>query len=141
MREIKYKAYHIAEKLMCDVSLINFDKGAFLMGVKPGEDDICDKFFITAPTEGRFCDFDEFELLQYTGFEDKNGLKICEGDILKGYGTEIKRYVVAFTNGAFDLYHEFARWGLLSRMFEIPDMPALIIGNIYENPDLLTRIE
>jgi uncharacterized phage protein (TIGR01671 family) len=79
------------------------------------------------------------EIMQYTGLKDKNGKEIYEGDILKGYGKEITRYVVAFTNGSFDLYHNFGRWGLLHRMYELDmrDMPPEIIGNIHENPDLL----
>ena len=78
-------------------------------------------------------------LMQYTGLKDKNGEEIYEGDILKGYVKEIKRYVVSFNNGSYELHHEFARWGLLSRMFEInmKDMPVKIIGNIHENPELL----
>lgn len=138
MKEIKFKAWHKAEKKMCDVSIINFDQGAFLIGVKPGEDEIGDKYFIPAPTNGRFCNFDEFELLQYTGMNDKNGKEIYKGSVLKAYGKKITRFVVAFTNGSFDLYHEFARWGLLSRLFEMNDMPVEIIGSIYENPELLT---
>ena len=137
MREYKFKAWHKAEKVMCDVSIINFDKGAFLLGVKKGEDEIGDKYFVEAPSGGRFCNFDEFDLMQYTGLKDKNGKEIYEGDILKGYGSAIKRFVVSFSNGSFELYHNFGKWGLLSRMFEIEELPVEIIGNIYENKELL----
>ena len=82
-------------------------------------------------------DPDRFDLTEYTGLKDKNGKEIYEGDMLKGHCGEIQRYVVAFTNGSFDLYHEFARWGLLSRMFEINDMIVEVIGNIHENPELI----
>jgi len=73
---------------------------------------------------------------QYTGLKDKTGCEICEGDILKGYGSAIKRFVVSFSEGSFVLYHNFGRWGLLSRMFEIEELPVEVIGNIYENPEL-----
>jgi len=78
-------------------------------------------------------------LSEYTGLKDKNGVEIYEGDVLRGYGKEIKRYIVSFENGSFVLHHEFARWGLLYRMFEIDmkDMPVEVIGNIHENPELI----
>ena len=78
------------------------------------------------------------KLMQYTGLKDKNGKEIYEGDILKGYGKEIKYFIVSFRNGSFELNHYFGRWGLLSRMLDsdMHDMPPEIIGNIYENPGL-----
>lgn len=125
MREIKFKAWHKAEKVMCDVSIINFDQGAFLVGVKKGEDKIGDKYFIEAPTDGRFCNFDEFELLQYTGIKDKNGEYIYEGDILSSkYSTY--PFAVTHENGYFEYNTE--------RQKDYVE----IIGNIYENPELLT---
>ena len=89
--------------------------------------------------------FDWFEryegsiLMQYTGLKDKNGKEIYEGDVLRGYGSAIKRFVVSFSNGSFVLYHNFGRWGLLSRIFEIEELPVEIIGNLYENPELLNQ--
>jgi len=87
-------------------------------------------------------DTDYIELMQYSGLEDKNEEEICEGDILKG--RKNNNYKVVFENASFVCYHtkkEYGRWGLLGRLFDA-DMRDLlehieIIGNIYENKELL----
>lgn len=79
---------------------------------------------------------DDWEIMQYTGLKDKNGKEIYEGDIIKckSYTTE-KIFtwpnVLGMTGcGCHD------GWG-----YEIPDEMEegniKIIGNIYENPELL----
>ncbi len=60
---------------MCKVSIINFELGAFLIGVKPGEDEIYDKEIVIAPDNGRFCEWDEIEMMDSTGLKDKNGVE------------------------------------------------------------------
>ena len=153
MRTIKFRAWHKEEKVMCEVSTINFEKGAFIEGVKPGEDYVGDKYFVPAPENGRFCDWDEIELMQFTGLEDKNGKEIYEGDILKLPIYDIPAvycgddfYVVEFRFGAFrairmDQYKDrnderkYKHRPFMGAVLE----PILktVEGNIHENPELL----
>lgn len=79
-------------------------------------------------------------LMQSTGLKDKNGVEIFEGDVLTsnvqpckmvnpikdGYG------VVRFENGMFKL-------GSISLVTFISKME--VIGNIYENPELLEQAD
>ncbi len=155
----KFKAWHKAEKVMCDVSTISFDSGAFLVGVKKGEDEIGDKYFIPAPTDGRFCEFEEFELLQYTGLKDKNGKEIYEGDVIfsgyQGMYYGSTKFIIEFYDGCFGgIMVEYANLPIelpenskykhtrYSYFYPLSDLdegfdPREIIGNRFENPELL----
>ena len=146
MKETKFKAWHKAEKVMCDVSTINFDSGAFLVGVKKGEDQIEDKYFIPAPIDGRFCNFDEFELLQYTGLKDKNGKEIYEGSIVRVDAISIyeaKNAIMKWRDWESENYWMKikAGWylsGINRRIAQIwTEKTIEIIGNIHKNPELL----
>ena len=83
-------------------------------------------------------------LMQYTGLKDKNGKEIYEGDIIyrktrlfSDSPWKKERYVIRFDEkeGAF------LAGGItgLRHYFEIRD-PFEVIGNIYENPELLKTL-
>lgn len=70
-------------------------------------------------------------LMQYTGLHDKDGKEIYEGDIVKYENMTGK---IMFFNGSFILsdLEETEEWelGVINEEVEI-------IGNIYDNPELL----
>jgi uncharacterized phage protein (TIGR01671 family) len=74
--------------------------------------------------------------MQYTGLKDKNGKEIYEGDIIKGFDFTAKVYwniyqasfqIKTSNNGGAFLNEEYMS------NFEI-------VGNIFENPELLKMI-
>ena len=130
MREIKFRAWDKKEK-----KWLSFDEG----------DPIGNDGSLTESGYWTFIfDFDEdrVALMQYTGLKDKNGKEIYEGDIVNwtswkiGFkhidGSEVKLTpkVVQWVDGAWKL-EEDSPWNL-----SIYDNVE-VIGNIYENGDLL----
>ncbi len=84
--------------------------------------------------------------MQYTGLHDKNGKEIYEGDILEfrlntKYGFITKRGVVEWQACSFHVLflpkHQGEQDGLYSVDFCVEATNIGIIGNIYENPELL----
>jgi hypothetical protein len=80
---------------------------------------------------------DNVILMQFIGRHDKNGREIYEGDIITAYNERIKGPVIfdkrglafGIPNGPNEIY-QFSMNFLESKDIEI-------IGNIYENPELL----
>ena len=84
--------------------------------------------------------FNDVELMQYTGLKDKNNKEIYEGDILfESFGE--KYYKVVFENGSFrvEFKGDFEEHSL--DLIDVVAQGCEIVGNIYENPELLKVIE
>ena len=83
-------------------------------------------------TLNKFLGEDRYVLMQYTGLKDKNGKEIYEGDVLKS-GVQIVTVVYTAESASFDLMTNTK--GLMG-MAGVNSILG-IIGNIYENPELL----
>ena len=145
MREIKFRAWDEGNKVM------HFDFQFIRSGVE-GNDwiiFISDKFPLKKHETNPFTNpnpyfAQQLKVMQYTGLKDKNGKDIYEGDILLYSGRDscgrkvmsAKLKVVWENQGAWNIGTTWGHTG--EGFFDL--FRAEIIGNIYENPELLGRI-
>ena len=131
-REIKFRAWLKEEKKMVNVEIIDFSEKSIQYLEK---NEIIDAYLLRT----KF--LEDVELIKYTGLDDKNGIEIYEGDILKykfPYDRRLKHVsLVKFieTEASFGLKDIYGNEIPLYRItannyFEV-------IGNIYENKNLL----
>ena len=125
MREIKFRAWDKKEKKMYNA------RPVWIMS-KEGEYSI--KCFGDANCS-RYMHKEDFILMQYTGLKDKNGKEIFEGDIAlhPGLFSNGKPGVIRFSEIDASFY-----WSGKNSL-PINNNHITIIGNIYENPELLHK--
>jgi uncharacterized phage protein (TIGR01671 family) len=123
MREIKFRAWEKNLKEIIPVHSIDFDNK-----------------IINSLSAWRF--FHEIELMQYTGLKDRNGKEIYEGDILECHHKT--KGNVFFHDDSFRLSSDQCELNLEDihsyddlNQYLIEDNDLVVIGNIYENPELL----
>lgn len=118
MREIKFRAWDKTEKKMI-----------FHENTCGGLRDFFDKMHLINDGYGRM------NLMQHTGLLDKNGKEIYEGDIVKWLNQMQSKEDYAKN----PYKQKVVKWGKESCSFNIStiDNDYEVIGNIYENPELV----
>lgn len=132
MREIKFRGKHI-HTLPANKHL----DGRWIYGY------LCSENYINSTELGREFLIAQETITQYTGLKDKNGKEIYEGDIIlyvdevigEQKVSEIKyNEIYAF----FGILNKNKKWGTQYLIIsEIISKKCEVIGNIFDNPDLL----
>ena len=118
MRPIRFRAWDTHEEVMNRVDYIDFIDGVIGMSnenIKDYEQPI-----------------HRVKLLQSTNLTDKNGVEIYEGDIVEAPYSKTK-YLVDYVNGCFVGRIKYREYKTLYKSLKV-------IGNIYENPELLSQV-
>lgn len=111
MREIKFRAWDLYNKRMIELGDLE------TISVK------------------KDLDFANYELMQYTGLCDRNGKEVYDGDVVT-WGEYGERNQVVFKNGAFRIIQHSLN-DISDVLGNLNYAECEIIGNIYENPELL----
>ena len=84
---------------------------------------------------------ENYEIMQYTGLKDKNGKEIYEGDVVKVFTNKEWRIgIIIYEHSGFTIdvtnnkELEYGRTSIIENLTEV-------IGNIYDNPELLEEGE
>ena len=135
MREIKFKAWDKKRKKIFDIYMIVFDGVNISIKLCNPDGGVSHWFSIE----------DRFILMQYTGLKDKNGKEIYEGDIVD-YGTwdnedTCERGVIEYVDTAGWYVVQLYSWygGEGYELLNNDKDELEVIGNIYENPELLRK--
>lgn len=130
MREIKFRVWNpTTSRMIYDTDSVNLGSGTILE-IEKGK--------VYAEYQDEVKRWVLTNLMQFTGLLDKNGKEIYEGDIVQDYfGTKFEVVWDEFMFNLKDYYDGSADYPTVA----FAEGVFKIIGNIYENPELLEGSE
>ena len=154
MRTIKFRAWDkFGHQMINHIKWVQFDHNSNFILIR-SEYDLNVKNGENSDEYERYAN--HVDLMQFTGFLDKNGKEVYEGDIIKtqveddmNWGDDDEKRI--FTDDAvtsvIEWNDEASGYFLPSSLVVDDYLPSLtdeslyfeVIGNIYENPELLTK--
>ena len=128
MREIKFRAWDKDKNIIRVVNELDFLTESIVTKPIDGTSEMWELY-------DHVCFKGSYELMQYTGLKDKNGVEIYEGDIVKCKIYD-KKYI-----GLVEFSSTLAVWFMSGMQRSDTELWGCndkeVIGNIYENKEIL----
>ena len=134
---MRFRVWHKEDKVMLSnhLGFMITDTGQLLIESMLGDEETMEKV-----------ELENYIVMQYTGLKDKEGVEIYEGDILEVEKNEDGTYKGTINGKTF--FDRFQGYSSKIKVEGMHDINTLrywnnrvrIIGNIYENPELLEEI-
>nr|DAU49582.1 MAG TPA: YopX protein [Caudoviricetes sp.] len=136
---VRYRAWDVlAEKMIDEILMISFVRKEIIGKFSDGSTSVPLKFEDERNGE-------DVILMQSTGLKDKNGKEIFDGDVLACKTDDEVINLNIFWDEEHALFmsesKKYNEQELLAELVEDNIYPFEIIGNIYENPELLEVIK
>lgn len=133
MRDIKFRCWDTENKEMLEVQELDY------------EDSYNGQPMIRTTMYSDYFDTEDMILMQYVGLKDKNGKEIYEGDIVK-FRFKDDREEFPDLIGYIEYQTTFTAFRIMSNQgsfkIDITEIKFIeVIGNIYDNPELLEKGE
>ena len=135
MRYIKFRAWDLDDKKMIYPSICFNEKYVLQLNCE-----------YAGQFNGKTYDTVKLPLMQFTGLTDKNGKEIYEFDIVEYYHNLHGSHIGGKGIAHIRYNDDFARWQIAYKNIyekevwdDIDSKFLYVIGNIYENPELLEK--
>lgn len=118
-REIKFRAYVKKPKRMVEVRILEMGEKIYALH--------------------QWFKKEEYELMQYTGLKDKNGVEIYEGDIVKATNYPAIEVIYDKESCSFKMKVQYIGWEDLLILSSNKTPHLEVIGNVWEHKHLLGK--
>lgn len=141
---MRFRVWHKDDKVMLSnhLGFMITDTGQLLIESMLGDEETMEKV-----------ELDNYIVMQYTGLKDKNGVEICEGDVVEYQGRANKHPFGGrwenVISGVGEIRYELTGYficepeledciqiDLSQLLFRYDEYDIEVLGNIYENPEL-----
>lgn len=130
MREVKFRAWD-----KCNEKMVSWW-------------DIRNHYNLLSMLDSVCTDYDLYDVMQYIGLKDRNGVEIYEGDILHWEDLSNMSDSTLKDNVRVFWDDEYLRWSIetlgdvrdVEKLYDYSDVEEIeVIGTIFENPELLKQ--